>query len=170
MLQQSLHPSRSRLPRWQLLVRVTVCLLLVADFYKNQQHTTSTIAGIASRMMLKITKEHSQIIPYTATKTEEKERKFNKFYEWGDPDGINISSLLSYYEWITVEGIHREKWSFDNMPLVPVWISKDRKMKGGQFIVKISSAAYYKIPDARYLWNMRAVPFLNFIVETLATT
>lgn len=159
MQQQYLHlrPS-SRLPRWRLLVRVTVCLLLVAHFYKNQQ--------LQLKKGLHDAKDHTKIIPYTTTKTEEEE--VNKFYAWGDPNGINITSLLSYYKWLTIEGIHNERWSFDNMPLVPVSISKDHtKMEGGQFIVKISRAAFWKIPNAVVLWNMRAVPFLNFIVETL---
>lgn len=161
MQQQYLHPCSRRLPPWRLLVRVTVCLLLVAHFYKNQRDNFNYNAGIASH---DAKSEIQKLFPI-ATETEEEE--VNKFYEWEDPAGINITSLLSYYTWLTLEGIHHEKWSFDNMPLVPVWISKDNKMKGGKFIVKISRAAYNKIPNAAHLWNMRAVPLLNFIVETL---
>lgn len=89
----------------------------------------------------------------------------NKFYAWGDPNGINVTSLLSYFEWLTLEGIQKEKWSFENYPLVPVWISKDTQSK--RFNVKISKASFNKIPNARHIWSDRTVPMLKFMVETL---
>ena len=145
-------PSRSA----RLIVRVTVWLLFVAHFYYDQQRLL---------MPKKVkAKGHSKNIVALAQNTHHDE-KVNKFYVWGDPTGINITSLLSYYEWLTLEGIRKENWGFDNMPLVPVWISKDPKSK--RFIVKISMASFNKIPNANYLWRDRAVPMLNFMVATL---
>ena len=89
----------------------------------------------------------------------------NKFYVWGDPNGINITALHSYYEWLTLEGLKNEKWSWSTWPSVPVWISKDTQ--SGRFVVKISMAAFNKIMNAKFLFGDRAVPMLNFMVETL---
>ncbi len=93
-------------------------------------------------------KDRSKIIISDPATSKTQEEEVNKFYAWGDPNGINVTALLSYYEWLTLEGIKKEKWGFDNMPLVPVWISKDTQSK--QLIVKISKASFNKIPNARF--------------------
>ena len=143
----------SRLSR--LTVRATVFLLFVSLFYYHKQALILIQPAKA--------KDHSGNLFVLPQKTPEE--KVNKFYAWGDPNGINITSLLTYYEWLALEGIQKEKWSFDNFPLVPVWISKDTQSK--RFIVKISMASFRKIPNARFLWGDRAVPILNFMVDAL---
>lgn len=141
----------------RLIVRVTVCLLFSVFFYYQQQ------ALLMPNAKAKDQSSSRNIFAIAQNKTHDEE--LNKFYAWGDPNGINITSLHSYYEWLALEGIQKENWSFDNMPLVPVWISKDTQSK--RFIVKISMVAFNKIPNARFLWGDRAVPMLNFMVETL---
>ena len=94
------------------------------------------------------------------------QNKMNKFYAWDNPNGINIDSLLSYYEWLAFEGIRKEKWSYECWPIVPIWLRRDNQ--SGRVVVKISMAAYNKIPNARGgLWGDRVTPMLNFMVETL---
>ena len=92
-------------------------------------------------------------------------KEINKFYAWDDPNGISIDSLLSYYEWLTWEGIQKEKWSWECWPIVPTWLGRDDQ--SGRVVVKISMALFNKIMNARFLWRDRAVPMLNFMVETL---
>ena len=152
----------SRLSR--LTVRATVFLLFVSHFYyhKQAQILIPPKSKAKAREPAKA-KDHSGNLFVLPQKTPEE--KVNKFYAWGDPNGINITSLLAYYEWLALEGIKKENWSFDNYPLVPVWISKDTHSK--RFIVKTSMASFRKIPNANFLWRDRAVPMLNFMVDAL---
>lgn len=144
--------QRRRSKSSRLLIRATVSLLVTANFFHQQQV-----------LLMPKANNHAKIILDPAKKKGDEE--VNKFYVWGDPNGINITALHSYYEWLTLEGLKRENWSWSTWPSVPVWISKDTQ--SGRFVVKISMAAFNKIMNAKFLFRDRTIPMLNFMVETL---
>jgi hypothetical protein len=99
---------------------------------------------------------------------QHKEIQKNKFYEWDDIKGIDINSLLSYFEWFTSVGLETPEkfFGWNHFPHLPIIITK-KNPKSKMIEVAYSCTAMKKFPAYKHFLKDRVKPMLQFMKSAL---